>query len=239
MIRACILLAIFTGSGVSAETVIIQDDFTTGRTSGKVRGGTFTAEGYVPTVRSGHILYELEKTVRNGYAEFVFKGMDHNKMPRNGDQGFIGQYDGRGITEPIHYLPHFKENFYRWNVQYRQDKRNIKGVISCAAPRADRLNATEAVYPDGDRDWSREPNGAGVTWDPKEWYTMRVEWNKKIFKVLVNGVQKWSTSGPYDYAPVQQRIWLGSAPGTGTKYRNLLPNLVYQSFTLVSYDPVE
>lgn len=234
---ALLLIAAGSVKATAAETVIIEDDFTTGKTAGLRRGGIFTEEGYQPTTINGHILYQLTNKLKNGYAEFVFKGMNKNALPKGGDQGFLGMYDGRGIVEPVKYLPEFKENFFRWNVQFRKDKGIMKAVISCASQK--RAAEPYAVYEDGDRDWSKEPLGKPQSWDPKRWYTMKVDWHNKAFRVYVDGVLKWSSNGPLDYSPEDHRIWLGCAPGVGTKYRNLIPTLVYKSFKLVSYDTTE
>ena len=67
------------------------------------------------------------------------------------------------------------------------------------------------------------------------WYTLRVEWKNKNFKVYIDGVEKWGTSGPNDYAPKVHRIWIGCAPGrieTG-KYTALEPNLTFRNVKLV------
>jgi hypothetical protein len=218
----------------SAEVVIIDDPLL-GTTQGQQVGGTLSSEGYAPT-GAAHILYELPETVREGYLEVEIFGMDPTAVPVDADHGFLGMYDGRGIAEPVKYFDDFKQNFFRWNVHWRQNRSALKAVISCAAPTEERLKASIAVYPTETRDFTSEPTGSGVSFDPTRWHAMRAQWQNKKFEVLVDGAVTWSTSGPYDYAPVLHRIWVGSAPGSGDKYLAQVPGIRYRNVRLVSFD---
>jgi hypothetical protein len=154
------------------------------------------------------------------------------------DTGFIGMYDGRGINEPIKYINNFKYNYFRWNFHYRQDRSQFKSVVSCAAPTAERLNSSYAVFSGGGdlRDWYSEPTGTNYSFDANNWYTVKIEWKNKNFKVTINGTTVWSVSdGPYDYAPKDFKIWLGSAPGYDDKYVNSVRNIIYRNFKVVKY----
>ena len=209
---------------------VIDDSLQGGTSQGTQIGGSFTNEGYRPQSGFNHILYEVP-TVSEGYLEFQIKGMTNQSGKPEGDVGFCGIYDGRGHAEPIQYFDAFKQNFFRWNVHWRADKDAMKAVISAAAPTQERLNASFAQFPGPeleDRDWTAEPLGQGQNWNPNQWYTIKVEWKNKTFKVYIDGVQKWGASGPYDYAPVNQKIWIGSAPGYGDKYAALESNLVLE-----------
>ena len=225
-------LALILPAAADAQTLIIDDPLQ-GSTVGTQVGGSFSAEGYQPKSGQNHILYDLPQTVSEGYVQFEVKGMDHAVVPVDGDHGFFAMYDGRGIAEPIKYFDDFKQNFFRWNCHWRQNRAAMKCVISCAAPTPQRLNATKAVY-SGTRDWSVEPTGKGVSWDPARWVAFKIEWKNRTFKVFIDGVEKWSASGPYDYAPVDHKAWLGCAPGQGKKYVCHVPNIVYRNFKLYS-----
>ncbi len=219
------------------ETVLIEDSLQ-GKTKGQQVGGAFGPEGYLPGLGQNHILYELPRTVREGYIEFEVKGMDAAAVPKDGDHGFLGMYDGRGVAEPAQYFRDLKSNFYRWNVHWRQNRHAMKCVISCAAPSAEREKAAMAQYGEK-RDWTKEPMGRTVQWDPARWHQLRVEWQGKTFRVLVDGIENWRAEGPYDYAPVNHRIWLGSAPASGDKYPCMIKDIVYRNFKVVTFSEAE
>jgi len=218
---------------------VLIDDPLCGATRGQLAGGTLTPEGHRPGVGQDHILYVLDRPVVNGVIECEARGMDPNAVPTDGDHGFLAMYDGRGIDEPCRYANDFKQNFYRWNVHWRQNRAAIKCVLSCAAPTEDRRHAGKAVFGE-QRDWCEEPTGKTVSWHPDRWHRLRVEWKDKVFRVLVDGDEVWQVEGAYDYAPVQHRIWLGCAPGYVSgdkgKYVCLVPDIVYRNFKLVSYE---
>lgn len=216
----------------AVETILIYDPLQ-GQTKGQQVGGTLGSEGYQPGLGPNHILYQLPKTVRNGYVEFEVKGMDAAAVPKEGDHGFLGMYDGRGVTEPAQYFRDFKSNFYRWNVHWRQNRHAMKCVISCAVPGAEREQAATAQYGEK-RDWTNEPMGQTVQWDPARWHHFRVEWTDRTFRVLVDGSEKWRAEGPHDYAPIDHRIWLGSAPANGDKYPCMVKAIVYRNFKVVA-----
>lgn len=231
-----------------AQTLILEDPLTNQTTKGTIVNNmegsdthTFTSEGYMPNAgghNMNHILYELPGSTpaKEGYLELEFKGMK-NPPNADADPAFIGMYDGRGITEPIVYFDDFKNNFYRWNVHFRGDNKVIKAVINCAAPTAERLNATKSVFP-GTRDWYSEPNGTSQIWDSNKWYKLKVEWKNKNFKVFLDGKQVWGTAGPYDYAPVIHRLWLGCAPGYAWKYTASIEGLTFRNLKVYSYSPI-
>ncbi len=220
---------------MAMETTLIEDSLQ-GRTKGEQVGGALGAEGYRPGLGPNHILYELPQTVREGYVEFEVRGMDAAAVPKNGNHGFLGMYDGRGVTEPATYFKDLKSNFYRWNVHWRQNRGGMKCVVSCAAPTGQRRGAAVAQFGEK-RDWSHEPMGKPVQWDPAKWHRFRVEWKDKTFRVLVDGEEKWHASGPHDYAPVKHRIWLGSAPAKDDKYPCLVKDIVYRNFKVVACVP--
>ena len=221
-------------SAVFAQSVVINDALTGGTVEGTQVGGSFTSEGYFPGVGTNHILYTVPSTATNGYVEFQVKGVDASLFPSGAEHGFIIMYDGRGIGEPVNYLPEFRENFFRWNLHWRESRSAFKAVINCAAPTSERLNSTYAVFPGSwtleERDFTEEPTGGGLSWNPSTWYTIKVEWNDKHFKIYVDGVEKWAAHGPYDYDPIDHKIWLGS--GTG-KYGSDISNVVYRNFKVV------
>ncbi len=222
------------GAPAASGTQVVVDDPLDGKTAGEQSGGRFTSEGYAPGKGAGHILYKLPATVREGFAEFEFKGMETAKGS-DFDNGFFAMYDGRGHEEPIKYFNAFKQNYYRWNVHFRTDKGAMKSVISMAKPTPERLAATKAEFPEKGRDFSTEPTGEKVEFDPGRWYKLRVEWKDRTYSVTLDGKKVWSVTGPYDYAPVDHRAWLGSAPGKDSKYLSFFDNIVYRNFRLVAY----
>ncbi|NWF91106.1 MAG: putative Ig domain-containing protein, partial [Ignavibacteriaceae bacterium] len=243
----CFILVSLAAVNFAQETVIINDPLQ-GNTLGTKVGGSFSSEGYKPGIGANHILYDSPVQVVNGYAEFEIKGFSRSAIQDaegDADNGFIGLYDGRGINEPIPYFDDFKTNFFRWNFHYRQNRAAYKAVLQCAAPTPERLNATKAVFgydENGliDKDWGEEPTGTDYFTDVNNWYKIRVEWNNKTFQVMINGTTVWGpVHGPYDYAPIDFKIWLGSAPGHTDKYVNSVPNIVYRNFKLVSYGAVQ
>lgn len=233
-------------NNLNAQTTIFEDALDGATEYGTMVGGYFNSEGYRPNKGLGHILYILPQQVSNGYLEFQFKGFTPDLIEdaeQDADNGFFGMYDGRGISEPIQYFDDFKTNFFRWNFHYRQNRSAFKSVIQCAAPTPERLNATKATFgytSEGliAKDWGEEPMGINYTTNATNWYTVKAEWKDKQFKIYINGTLIWSASGPYDYAPIDHRIWIGSAPGVGDKYSNSVPTLTYRNVKVVSYDVV-
>lgn len=241
LFRACLLIPGLLGGlrmAAGEPGVVIVNDTLRGETAGEQVGGTLTAEGYRPGLGQNHILYRLPHTVRDGYVEFEVKGMNAARIPVNADHAFMAMYDGRGVDEPAQYFRDLRENFFRWNVHWRQNRNALKCVISCATPGAERGRAMVAQYAKGKRDWSQEPTGATVNWDPNKWYRFRVEWRNRVFRLLVDGEEKWRVNGVHDYAPADHRVWLGSAPANRDKYRCHIPELIYRNFRLIQTAPV-
>jgi len=215
--------------------VVVVEDSLAGKTAGQMVGGRFTAEGYSPGRGAAHILYRLPSTVREGFAEFEVKGM-HSPKDVDVDNGFFAMYDGRGVDEPIGYFNAFKQNYFRWNVHYRTDKGAIKAVLSTAAPTPERASSDKAEFPEEKRDFSAEPTGEAVVFDPLRWYKVRVEWRERTFSVSLDGKVVWRVTGPHDYAPKDHRAWLGSAPGKQPdKYLSAFDSVVYRNFRLLAY----
>ena len=229
-----------------AQKVIIDDPLTDGTTSGIQVGGSFTSEGYVPNDQDSgltlsHIRYNIE-TVREGYLEFEIKGMTVDAGDEFGDRANVGlcaMYDGRGAAEPINYFGHLKQNFYRWNVHYRSNRDIMKCVISCSNKSPERINATRAIYPNGpgndieDRDWSKEPQGQAVDWDPTLGTLYVLNGRIKLSEFLLMVSMQWQAAGPYDYAPIDHRVWVGSTPADNAKYGALVRGLTYRNVKLV------
>ncbi len=220
-----------------AETVVIRDPLT-GQTKGELVGGKLTREGYRPGRGANHILYRLPRTVREGYLQIEVYGMDAALVPDANDHGFLAMYDGRGVEEPAQYFRDLKSNYFRWNLHWRNRRiQGVKCVISCAAPTPERLAAKVAQYPDDlkARDWTAEPTGKIVDWNPNRWHVLRLEWRNKTFRVVVDGVEVWQAQGPYDYAPVDHRVWIGCAPGVPTKYQSVIEGIIYRNFELGAF----
>lgn len=215
----------------AASCELVLEDSLQGNTVGTVVGGSFGADGYVPSVGENHILYEVD-TVKEGFVEFEVKGMSNSSYPFGTDSGFFCMYDGRGMSEPITYSD-YKENYFRWNLHYRQNRCAIKCVITTATDSDARRNASVAKF-DGPRDWTDEPTGNVVAWDSGRWYKFRVEWVNKKFSVYLNNSLMWQTDGPNDYEPVIHRMRLGSGPG---KYGSEVSGLTYRNFKVYRKNP--
>ncbi|MCB9207934.1 MAG: T9SS type A sorting domain-containing protein [Ignavibacteriales bacterium] len=203
-----------------------------GSTIGTQYGGSFTGEGYQPGIGNNHIHYNIPTQIVNGYIEFEVKGFNPAAVPVDEDHAFAIIYDSRGITEPINYFTGFKFNYFRWNFHWRQNRSAFKGVINCAAPTSENINSPVGYWTQvGDedpRDWNSEPTGTGISWNQSIWYKIKIEWNNRQFTAYVDNEIVWSTSGPYDYAPQQMGIWIGSGP---YKY-DADVNVTYRNFKL-------
>ena len=224
-------------SSTPANSQYVISDSLQGSTQGRLYGGSLGASGYSPGTGTNHILYRLPQTVSAGYIEVEVRGMDPSRVGSGEDHGFLVMYDGRTISEPITMYDDFKQNYYRWNVHWRQNSSAMKCVITCASPSRSRASTTTPVFPavsgdDHNRDWSKEPLGSNVNWNPSAWHTLRVQWRGGSFQVFVDGNQVWQASGPYEYAPVDHRIWLGSGPG---KYSSELSGIMYRNFKVYAY----
>ncbi|HIH32609.1 TPA: DUF4038 domain-containing protein [Candidatus Woesearchaeota archaeon] len=133
----------------------------------------------------------------------------------------------------------------------------FKGKILLASPTTSQtLNNGKAVFAMDSEggaaaDWKNEPTGIKTAWDPNRWYKIKVVWDNdnKDFKVYRDGQEVWDmkkdrgqpfagdkypSTSPYPWYPVDFKIWLGSGPGS--TYDNDMPNIVYRNFRLVSYD---
>ena len=177
------------------------------------------------------------------------------------ESAFATLYDGRGIDEPLPYAPDAKHNYFLWTVHYRSPKYQssagdkFKCIVNCAAPTPERLNSPRAVFEDQDdnglsyldRDWTTEPNGIHWAWGFDAWATIRVEWRDRQFRVYCDETEVWFNEledgqpyaeghfpivAPYDYAPVDFKIWLGSGQG---RYSNKMPNIVFRNFRVVDF----
>ena len=213
---------------------LVIDDPLQGSTVGELAGGSFTEEGYSPGAGTKHILYRVSREVSSGYIEVEVKGMNPGKIPSGGDHGFLVMYDGRNIGEPITMFDNFKQNYYRWNIHWRKNSNAMKCVITTARPDRDRSATHTPVFPtvsghDHHRDWSAEPMGTGFNWNPDRWHMLKVQWNGGAFRVFIDEQQVWQANGPYAYAPVDFRIWLGSGPG---KYSSDMSGHVFRNFRL-------
>ncbi len=239
-------IAIFTlliFISIRGQTKILDDPLNGKTSSGTLVGGSFSSEGYKPGKGAGHILYKLPQQVPNGYLEFEMKGFTPSAIQdaeKDADNGFVGQYDGRGFSEPVKYFNDFKANFFRWNFHYRQNRGAFKAVIQCAAPTSSRLNASKAYFGFTStgliaKDWGEEPTGKSFSFNSTSWYKVKIQWKDKHFVITINGSVVWEAHGPYDYAPKDHRIWLGSAPGVGDKYTNSAPNTVFRNFKVYTY----
>lgn len=230
------------GASVSltASETILVDDPLHSSTLGDVVGGQLTENGYMPGLGTGHLLYTLPPLGPAGFVEVEILGMDAQAVPPNADHGFLAMYDGRGVIEPAEYFRDLKQNYFRWNVHWRNSRKlGLKCVVACAAPTVERREAQIAQFPARHRDWFTEPTGDEVAWDPQTWHRLRVEWRPGQFRVLVDGVSVWQAEGPYDYTPVQHRLWLGSAPAHQLKYPCLVAGMVYRNFKAGTLTPAE
>jgi hypothetical protein len=255
------------------QAQVLIDDPLQGSTVATQVGGVLTAEGYRPGVDNGgenHLLYEVGAQVTRGYVELQVKGFDMDEFPTTTssdpsyESAFVTLYDGRGITEPASYHPEAKWNYFLWTVHYRSPKYQssagdkFKSIVNCAAPTAERLSSSRAVFGDEngdgsydflDRDWTTEPNGIHWDWDSTRWYTIKVAWADRELRVFCDGTEVWFNEledgqpyaegdfpivAPYDYAPVDLRIWLGSGQ---RRYSNKMPNIVYRNFKVVDEGP--
>jgi len=226
------------GSGIglialatSSYSQPVFSDSLQGSTQGHVAGGRFTDEGYSPGKGESHILFNLPRTIKTGAVEFEVKGMTNN-TPDDTDHGFFAQYDGRGVSEPADYFSEYKENYFRWNVHYRQNRQAMKGVVNNAFPTRYRQLSRTAIFENGIRDWTAEPTGRQVNWDPNRWYKMRIEWGGGSYSVKIDGRQVWSLTSPQPYAPIDHRMRLGSGPG---KYSSEVNDIVYRNFNVYDF----
>ena len=243
------LMTIMSYQNVSAQTVIIDDNLQ-GSTKGYQVGGSFSSEGYKPGLSNSgknHIEYTSPQQIPNGYVEFQIKGHHPNDLPDAGShQGFFLFIDGRGLPNPPSWTQ-FQYNYFRRQITGRGTG-SFKGFISCAEPTSARINSTYAVFNDKngsggldehDRDWYSETGSNVFGWDPSKttWYTMKIEWYNKQFKMYINGsVVHQNDAGPYDFNPVNFKIWIGSAAVNETeRFTNKSADIVYRNFKLVSY----
>jgi hypothetical protein len=203
----------------------VLEDSLQGETKGELRGGELTEDGFAATEPQGqqHVFYELPAGITHGYIEFEVTGVSNDSGGPGGDPAFLGMYDGRGVEEPAEYFRDFKNNYFRLVLLYRQNRQGIKGVVNTAADTPERRSAEYAVF-EGERDWSNEPTGRPIEWDPDTWYTIRLTWGPDGYSATRDGSGVWgSHAGPNAYAPAEPRLWIGAAPGYGDKYTNAGP----------------
>lgn len=237
-----LIQTLFLFSVVKTSAQVINDPLQ-GSTNGTQVGGSFTDEGYKPGIGNSHILYTVPSQVANGYIEFEMKGFSPSDFVDTGnDHAFLMMFDGRGVGS-VPTWDNFRDNYFRWNFHWRQSISVFKCVVNAAAPTSQRLNSNFAVFSEdmdgdgdfdiNDRDWYDEPSGSTFTWDNTKvkWYTIKIEWNNKTFKVYIDGQNIWSNhkAGLYDYNPVDFKIWLGSGVD---KYDSDVSGVIYRNFKL-------
>jgi len=235
----------------SAQTLLIDDPLTDGKSVGEIchvyagdPAPKFTAEGWQPGAtgdNQNHILYQVPVYFKNGYIEFEIKGMENPTIDTY-DPAFCALYDGRGVPEFCRYFDDFKNNYFRWNVQYRGDNKCFKGKIQMAKNTEEqelRNSAVFKVYDATEYSCMSERDGSSVSWNKTTWYKIKVEWKDRKYSVTVDGTSKWSTSQGCDFTPRNFKIWLGSAPGYTGKYTASVPGLTYRNFKLYTYDVLE
>ncbi|MCB9258701.1 MAG: T9SS type A sorting domain-containing protein [Ignavibacteriales bacterium] len=231
------LIFLVLGSATIFSQTLVLSDALSGSTQGQRYGGTLTSEGYQPGTGENHILYKLNQ-IPNGYVEFEMTGFRPSSVPVGEDHGFLAMYDGRGINEPASYFGNFKFNFFRWNLHWRQNRAAFKSVVNLASPSTSNnsnIGYWVQVGSEDPRDYDTEPTGTGFSWNSSAWTKIKVEWRNKQFKVYANGQLVWNSSGPYDYAPKDFRIWLGSGPG---KYNSDVSGQTFRNFKVYSYGGV-
>jgi hypothetical protein len=214
-----------------------------GSTQGTLVSGTLTDEGFRAEVEQGqdHVRYDLPGGFTRGSIAFEVRGVHNDSGGQNGDPAFLGLYDGRGVTEPAEYFQHFKNNHYRLVLLWRQNRQGVKGVVNTAAVTDERRSAERAVFTDTDgRDWSTEPTGPKIDWEPDRWYAMKLTWGPDGFVATRDGEVVWKANrGPFPYAPVEPRLWIGCAPGYGDKYTNAGPDWIFRNLEITLSEPLE
>ena len=225
-----------SGPASQAQARVLLDDLL-GEQKGALHGGQLTSEGYRPGIREGRTTSSssCRRFPNRATSSIRIKGMEAHEGPER-DIAFSGMYDGRGVEEPAQYFRDFKDNYFRWNSHWRTNRQVVKNVISMAAPSDERTQSSRAVFRGGVRDWSAEPNGAPVQWDKDRWHTVRLIWNGGRVSMRVDDVLVWEASGPYPYAPVEPRLWIGCAPGYGTKYTSQFDSLLYRHLKVVALE---
>jgi hypothetical protein len=253
----------FLAAPAHAQKLLIDDPLA-GTTIGTLAGGRLTPEGYAPGQdfnnmkvmcpeeaieecwHHNHILYRLPATVTDGAFEMEVKGIQNKSWPRDGEIGFLGMYNGRGIEEPIWYFNSFKFNFNRYCLAIRGQGKmysamNIAENIpsQVAQPRAVFLDLERGAGPNR---WAGDlTSKIELTFDPAKWHKLRVEWRKTKFSTFVDGANVLEYTTGFPYNPDDHRVWLGSAPGhpheAGPKFGPNLPTVVIRNFKLYSYDP--
>ena len=220
---------------VAFSPAIINDDLL-GSTLGTIVGGNITSEGYIPGPGNNHILYQPSSTPQNGYVQFDVKGFDITSLGSGDEHAFIAMYDGRGIREPIQYMCDFRNNFFRWNLHWREERDAFKMHVNNAVPTSARKNLSSAVFPgctNGVSDWTGALTGAKFNYNKNEWYTIKLEWNNSVHTVYVNDELQVAAKSQYNYLPDDFKIWLGSGPG---KYDADIGNVIYRNFKIIDLD---
>jgi hypothetical protein len=200
-----------------------------GSTKGTLVGGALGADGWTVTQPTDRLWYAIPR-LATGSIEFTLAGVTNEKI-RNGerDNEMFAMYEaGFGITEPIAYLPYFRNNHYKailriFGEAAREGQQKlIWEMCGSGAPGYDSCTCGAAN--------GAEPFGGDGAWDGTP-QRLRIEWGGGKTRYLRNGTEvdvvDWSTWN-IDYGPSEVHFSLGtSRPDAVPDYAQLPVGAVF------------
>ncbi len=176
-----------TTQGFSGGSILISDPLTNGTSSGSVRGGEFTTDGWRINSLDDYIRYEIPST-SNGFVEWENLGLRRTNESDEAYMMFAMWDPGSG---------EFRTNPFRVNIQKLDTQHNPPYV---------RLR----FISDGDE---RNTGYNFLDWEPSERYRWRVEWgpatDRNAARVLVNGIEVMQVAYTPPYEPRTQYVEMG------------------------------
>jgi len=235
-----------TSSNAGSPGLLVEESLASRPGSAKVKGGTFTAEGWKTTSNSDYIEFHVP-TIKKGSVEFEVKGWAKSAKVFN-DSGpkyhFFGMWDGswtgQSGTAQIKYNP------YKAHLRVYGFNQNSDGTLDDSYYSLLKLRLNVRAFTDGGE---TDPNGfecyanpnsyptgdcadQGVrhlfSWEANRTYHFRIEWGDGAMRWYLDGQEityyDYSSIGKDAYDPPDHVIRIGSVSypvPLGTIYSNL------------------
>ena len=201
-----LLLGSFASSAVAAPPTLVIEDPLNGKTKGRRSGGSLTSQGFRIQGVGNYIEY-LPGSVPEGYVEFQASNLkpDGKGYPYGGKGELIVMFDGT--------LPYKKESY---------DSDPFKVFIRKLGEEYANYghkNAMKLLFT------GREGYSPTLTWNPKTWYTFKMEWAGNKARLYRDGKMLKEHRNTVTYRPAKHVIHIGSSARNsaviGTIYRNV------------------
>jgi hypothetical protein len=236
--RPALVLLPLLSAAAFAQTTYVDDPLTDGTfpTRGGSRGGSFSPTGWTVMNEPDTVWYTITDALESARVEYTVTGLQLGTSLSGNDHDILTVYQAPdGMTEPIAYLPGFRNNDFKAFTR-------IFGSLETSRPGAMKLEI--AVCPQG-APWyhdscpascgydviSYAANGQDVGWDPAASYRMALEWGGGTMSFYRDGNLLGSVQYPDTYAPQPLTVRLGSP-----RHDNVYPGAAFMPIGITIKD---